>query len=106
MTEEMIKSITDAETQAAEIKQAAMEKSAQILAEAEERAVGVEKSCDMRLKSYRETELKNAKAAAEVQYSQTLADAEKNARVYCANVLKNAETCVSEIVGRIVRGDC
>lgn len=106
MTEEMIKSITDAEAKAAEIKQAAIEKSAQILAAAEEQAVGIEKACDMRLKTYRETELKNARAAAEAQYSQTLASAEKDARVYCANVLKNAETCVSEIVGRIASGDC
>ena len=106
MTEEMIKSITDAEEQASEIKRAATDKAARILAAAEEQAVEIEKSCAERLKAYRETELKNAKADAEIRYTETLNTAKKDAREYCADILKNAEVCVSEIVGRIVRGDC
>lgn len=105
MTVEMIQAITDAEQKAAEMKRAATDKSAQILADAEEKAASSEKACAERLKAYRETELKNAKADAEIRYTETLNAAQKDAREYCANILKNAESCVSEIVGRIVRGD-
>ena len=106
MTVEMIRAITESEEKANEIKRAATDKSAQILADADKQAIEVEKACVERLKAYKETELKNAKAEAENRYNEALSVAKKDAREYCANILKNAEVCVSEIVGRIVRGDC
>lgn len=106
MTEEMIRSITEAEEKATEIKRAACDKAAQILDDAERQSARMEKSSQEVCRAYRESQMKNAREEAETRYQQTLIAKEKEARAYCADVLKKADVCVSEIVGRIVRGDC
>ena len=106
MTEEMIKSITEAEAQAAEIKRLAEEKAARISEEATVSASRTEKSSDDVCKAYRETQMKSARTEAETRYGAAIAAAEKQAREYCAAVLKNSDDSVSEIVGRIISGDC
>ncbi len=105
MTEEMIRSITEAEAQATEIKRLAEEKAAQISADAVLSATRTEKSSDDVCKAYRETQIKTARAEAEIRYNAALATAEKQAREYCAEILKNSDASVSEIVGRIISGD-
>ena len=106
MTEEMIKKITDAETQGAEIKEKATEKAAILLAEAERQATRTMQSSAEVCRAYSETQLKNARAEAENRYAETLEAERKKARAYCAEMLKNADDIVSGIVGRIVGGDC
>lgn len=105
MTNEIIKSITEAEAQAAELKQQAMEKAAQILADAEARAYKQEQLSAEENKSYRDSEIKAATAEAEAEYRQTLSAKEKEAKEYCAQVLASSETAVNSIVGRVISGN-
>ena len=65
MTEEIIKSITEAEARAAKIKESAFAQAAEIAAKAEERAFEIEKSSEEVCRAYRETQLKAAEADAE-----------------------------------------
>lgn len=106
MTEEIIKSITEAEAQATAIKQNALEKASQIIAEAEDQATRSVQSSAQVCRAYSETQIKNARAEAERRYQETIDAEEKKAKAYCAEVLKTANDMVNEIVGRIVRGDC
>ena len=62
MTEEIIKSITEAEARAAKIKESAFAQAAEIAAKAEERAFEIEKSSEEVCRAYRETQLKAAEA--------------------------------------------
>ena len=105
MTEEMIRSIKDAETQGAELKAAAEIRAAQIVADAEKQAARTESSSEEVCKAYRETQLKSARAEAETRYQSTLKAKEKESREYCAKVLEKADENVRAIVRRIVSGD-
>ena len=106
MTEEIIKSITEAEKQAAECKRLAVEKAACILAEAEEKAVRLETTSVDVCKAYKETQTKIAMEDAERAYQETLEKKRSEAKEYCENALKNSEEAVSKIIGRIISGCC
>lgn len=105
MTEEMIGSITVAETRATEIKNAAQEKATRILADAELQATRKEKSSAEVCKAYAETQLKAVRLEAEERYEETLKTKKAEAKAYCVQIVKNAEDAVIEIVGRILSGD-
>lgn len=105
MTEEIIKSITDAEAQAAEIKRVASEKAAKILSDAEMQAARLEQSSVEVCKAYRESQTKTAIAEAEEAYRATITAKEKETKEYCTRVLENSDAAVSDIVGRIVCGN-
>ena len=60
MTEEIIKSITEAEEKATDMKTAAYARAAEIAAQAETRAAEIAKSSEEVCKAYRETQLKAA----------------------------------------------
>ena len=104
--EDIIKAITQAEEQGAKIKGVATEKAAQIIATAEGRATQEEKTSAEVCKAYADSQLKLAKADAEQRYEETVSRETAKAREYCAEALKNADDEVSEIVGRIIGGDC
>lgn len=106
MTEEMIKSITDAESQAVEIKRLATEQAAKILADAEEQAVRFEETSIQTCKAYTETQTKRALDDAEVAYNATIEENLQQAKTYCEKVLKNSDSSVSTIVRRIIGGSC
>ncbi|MBQ8322390.1 MAG: hypothetical protein IJX91_00310 [Clostridia bacterium] len=106
MTEEMLKSITEAEARASAIKNAAYEKAAALVAEAEKQAARTEQSSAEVCKAYAETQVKNARAEAERRFEISVKTEEKQAREYCAQALENAEDCIGKIVGRIVGGNC
>ena len=106
MTEEMIKRITDAEEQGALLKEKATEKAALLLSDAERQAARTLQSSAEVCRAYSETQLKNARAEADIRYAETLESERKKARAYCAEMLKNADGNVNAIVGRIVGGDC
>ena len=106
MTNDIVKQIIEAESQAVAYKQTAEETAKQNLAEAEVRATQILRSAEEVCKAYEESQRKTAIKQAEESYQQSLAEAEKQAKAYCADVLSKAEPCVSEIVGRILRGDC
>lgn len=105
MTEEIIKSITDAEAQAAEMKRAANERAANILSDAETQAARLKQSSLEVCKAYRDSQLKAAHSDAENAYAATLNAKEREAREYCAKVLAGSETSVNKIVGRITGGN-
>ena len=99
MTEEIIKSITEAEEKATDMKTAAYARAAEIAAQAEIRA---EEVC----KAYRETQLKAAEADAQKKYLAALAEKRAEAEAYAARLLENTELPVSKIVRRVCGGDC
>lgn len=105
MTEEIIKNITDAEAQAAQIKREAQERATAILAEATERAARLERSSAEVCKAYRESQMKAAHADAEREYAETLQAKTREAKAYCENALHGSDASVGKIVGRIVGGD-
>lgn len=105
MTEEIIKSITEAESLAAEIRRQATERAAEIVAEAQNRAVGLGKSATEVCKAYRETQIKTARADAEQAYLSAMQKTQTQAQAYCAQALDSSDVCISNIVGRISRGN-
>lgn len=105
MTEEIIKSITEAEARAAKIKESAFAQVAEIAAKAEERAFEIEKSSEEVCRAYRETQLKAAEADAEKAYLSALAQKREEAKQYADRLLENTELPVSRIVGRITGGN-
>lgn len=106
MTEEIVKSIKEAEMQAAQIKAAAQLKAQEILSEAEMQAARSEKSSAEVCKAYRESQIKLAQADAEAAYAATLKEKEREAKEYCTRVAEQSDISVSKIVGRVVSGDC
>lgn len=105
MTEEIVKSITEAEEKAAEIKRIAQETAAKILADAEKNAARTESSSAEICKAYTETQIKTAKAEAENRYISTLETELQNAKKYCAQILEKSEIAVNDVVGRITSGN-
>lgn len=69
MTEEIIKSITEAEEKATDMKTAAYARAAEIAAQAEIRAAEIARSSEEVCKAYRETQLKAAEADAQKNIS-------------------------------------
>lgn len=106
MTEEIVKSITEAEEKAAQIKRDALDRSAQIVAEATAKAACTESSATEVCKAYRETQIKNAHAEAERLYNETVENKQAEAKEYCTRVLEGADSVIGNIVGRIIGGDC
>ena len=106
MTEDIIKSITIAETEAEQIKTDALEKAAAIMAAAEEKVIKKERSATESFKAYRETQMKQAIEQADMQYEKTIAENLQKAKAYCEKTLQDSETHIGEIVRRIISGDC
>ena len=104
--EDIIKSVNDAETKAEEIKLGAEQKAAQILAEAEKKAAEFLKHSEEKLKIYREEQLISAQANAEEEYKKTLKASAKKAEEYANSLIEKTDIRVSEVVGRVSRGNC
>ncbi len=105
MTDEMIKAITDAEERALQIKNEAVEKAEALLSDAQTQVANLKASSDEVLKAYRDTQLADAKKRAEQNYADEIAKAKADAQSYVAQVLQNADVVITDIVGRIVRGN-
>lgn len=106
MTEEIIKSITAAEEQAAQYKRNAVDEAACILTDAQAQATRLENSAAEVCRAYRETQMKNAVNDAEKEYASALRAKENEAKAYCEAALAGSEASVGKIVGRILGGDC
>ncbi|MBR2341105.1 MAG: hypothetical protein IKA72_01680 [Clostridia bacterium] len=106
MTEEILQSILSAEAQANAEKTRATQQAEGILAEAETTAQKIEQKSLNACKAFLEAEQAAAKSVAQKQYEETILSKTKEAKEYCAETLKNSENLVSEIVRRIVSGDC
>lgn len=105
-TDELIKSITETEEQAAQMRRVALEKAAELISQAENRGQELITRSIEDGKLYRETEQKKAFKDAEREYASAMKVAEDSAKEYCQKVTSSIETVVQEIVGRIVNGNC
>ncbi len=106
MTEEILQSILSAEAKANEEKSLATQKADEILADAETTAQKIEQQSLSDCKTFLDERQEAAKSVAQKQFDETLIAKTKEAKEYCANALKNSDALVSEIVRRIVSGDC
>lgn len=105
MTEKIIKTITDAEALALEYKTEAEAKAEKLLADTEQKISLEEKKVEEELRAYREENLKKAKEEAQARFETATEQSHREAKAYCAEVLKNADLEINEIVGRLIRGN-
>lgn len=105
MTEDIIKKITEAEEEAANIKAEATQEATDKITNAELRAAEVMKTSGEVCKAYRETSLKNAEINAQKEYDDAIKQAELDARNYCREILLKADTAAAVVVGRIIGGN-
>ena len=106
MTEELIRSITAAEVEAAEIKRNATERAAAILSQAEENAESIRDASIKECKAYKDAQIKSAVSEADAAFQNALMQKKKDADEYCKNALESANPVVNTIIGRIIGGDC
>jgi len=102
--DELIKSITEAEAEAAEIKARAQETASGIVAQAEIKCSAILKASEEECKKLRERTLKKAEADALSEYEKTLAAKKEEVEAYTAGITENTDGFVKEIVGRISGG--
>lgn len=102
--EEIIKSITEAEQKAAEIKSEAALRAQKIIADAEKQAEEKRKYSQTELKAYRENGIKAATEAAQKAYDEQIERQSLNAKKYAAGLLKDTDFYVNDIVRRISGG--
>ncbi|MDE7083501.1 MAG: hypothetical protein K2O89_07365 [Clostridia bacterium] len=103
---EVIKSITEAEAKAAEIKADALQKAAEIAATAEMRAEEISRKCETDCKLFRENQLKKAERDAEANYEKEISEKSGKAKAYADLLITKTDGTVNEIVRRITRGSC
>ncbi|MGN0818703.1 MAG: hypothetical protein ACI4L9_07015 [Candidatus Coproplasma sp.] len=104
--EEIIKSITEAEARAAEIKAQALLRAAGIAEGAEARAAEIEKVTAEECKKLREDALKKAQEDAQEKYDSAIAEKRAEAKDYVAERLEHCDLQVKEIVRRVTGGNC
>lgn len=103
---EIIKSITEAEAKAAEIKADALQKAAEIAAAAEVRAEEIARKCETDCKLFRENQLKKAERDAQANYEKSLSDKRAEAKAYADSLINGTDNAVDGIVRRVTRGSC
>lgn len=103
--EEIIKSIIEAEAQAAEIKEQALSRAAEIAENAEVRAAEIEKVSAEESKKYRENALKKAQADAQARYDAAIGEAQVKAKQFVEERLEHCERQIKEIVRRVSDGN-
>lgn len=100
----IIKSITEAEERAAQIKAQAQDKSAEIAAQAEERSSEIEKLSLAECKALREKGIKAATDEAQKKYDEAISEKRAEAAVYAGKCLKKADRQINDIVRRVTGG--
>lgn len=104
--QQIIKSITEAEARAAEIRADALERAAAIATAAEERCAEIAKLCEAECKAYREKTLKSAEEDAQKEYERQITVKRAEAAKYCADKLKDTDRAVNDVIRRVKRGSC
>lgn len=105
MMDELVKSITEAEEKAAELKAEANKKAAEILAEAERQAGEQENSSLSACRKYREMQLEKAQKETEAAYNAEIERKTKEAEAMFERLAKDVKDPADEIVRRICDGD-
>lgn len=103
MEESILKSISEAENRAAQIKAQAQARAAEILATADKKAAEIAKNCEAECSEFTVTGLKSAEEQAQVDYLRSIETAREEAKKYADGLLENTEVYVSEVVGRLVK---
>ncbi len=104
--DDMIKSITDAEEKAAEMKNEAAAKAAALGDEARAKALETEASAALERAKYREENMNAARYEAEERYKISLAKSKADAKEAVAKTEKDLDLIAGEIAGRIRSGNC
>lgn len=99
--EEIVKSVREAESQAAKTRAEALARAAEIAAEAEERAAKLLSDCEKENVRDRETALSEAERKAEEDYTNRLFLERKEAEAYADGILGDTKSCVNRIVRRV-----
>ncbi len=99
--EEILKSVAEAEARAAETREAATDKAAEIIARAEARAAELAKSSEAECKAYREQALSAARRQAQENYLRAIEIRRGEAEKYADGLLKNTDAQVNTITRRI-----
>lgn len=99
--EEILKSVAEAEAQAAEMKEIALKKAAEISATAEAHAAEIQKQSETECKQMREQALKAAQIQAQEDYLRALEVRRGEAEKYADGLLQNTESLVNNITRRI-----
>lgn len=102
---EIIKSITEAEEKAAEIKEKALKRAAEIAAHAEERAGEIDRLSAAECKELREKTLKEAAEKAQADYDNEISAKRAEAAKYAEKCLKRADRQVHDVVRRVTVGN-
>lgn len=105
MTNEIIKSIKQAEEQAQAIKENALAQAEALVKQAETAAVKEAETMDQVCAAYRNSQLKDAEKAAQEKYLQTLEDQRGKSATHASSILEDSEAYVGIIVGRVIRGN-
>jgi vacuolar-type H+-ATPase subunit H len=103
---EVIKSITEAEGRAAEIKAQALSKADEIFAEAQKSADEVSRKSETNCKLYKDNQIKKAEKDAEADYEKYVSEKKSAAKAYADSLIKNTGATVQDIVRRITSGSC
>lgn len=103
MEENIVSLISEAESKAAEIKARAQAQAAEILAAAEKSASETVKRSETACAAVREQILNAAEGEALDQYRQATDKSRAEAMAYAEGLLKRADICVADIIGRITK---
>jgi vacuolar-type H+-ATPase subunit H len=104
--DDMILAIADAETQATEIKNSAVQRAGVIIEDARAKAAQQEKEqVDVRAK-YRDDAIRNAEMQAEEEFNKSIEKSKREAKSYANGVAASTDLIVGKIVGRVSSGNC
>lgn len=103
--EEIIKSITEAEARAVEIKAQAAAQAAEIAQRAEMQAAEIGRKADEENKAFREDALRGAQIRAQEDYDAAIQKQRGEAKKYVAQHLQGCDAQVAEIVRRVCGGN-
>ena len=106
MTQEILQAIRSAEETAVAMKTTATMEAEKILLEAENKTQEIERENLSACKAFLETSQADAKAKAQEQFDEMIKTKTQEAKEYCAQSLKRADALVSDIVRRLISGDC
>lgn len=104
--EEIIQSIKQAEEKATSVKEAALLKSHEIIAQAESDAREFLRTAEVKRKNDRENALRIARDKADAEYRSSVESSRKEAKTFADGCIEKLDRSVQEIVRRIVSGDC
>ena len=104
--EEVLKSVKEAESQAAGIKAEAEAEAEKLIASSRARANDIRKASEEEMKLFRETTLKEAEIRVEKEAERLLSENENKEAKAADALLKDTSAAVSQIVRRVLDGDC